>query len=85
MNQIFSRVKFKKKYFVWLFTFLIIAIAGETALPTLMAEMIEQGVVNQATNSIWLLAGGMVLVVLILCGQYASRKDFLTDCDTLCS
>ncbi|MFS5902868.1 hypothetical protein STY22_01205 [Streptococcus agalactiae] len=41
MNQIFSRVKFKKKYFVWLFTFLIIAIAGETALPTLMAEMIE--------------------------------------------
>lgn len=65
MNQIFSRVKFKKKYFVWLFTFLIIAIAGETALPTLMAEMIEQGVVNQATNSIWLLAGGMVLVVLM--------------------
>ncbi|WP_303974956.1 ABC transporter ATP-binding protein, partial [Streptococcus merionis] len=65
MNEIFSRVKFKKKYFVWLFVFLIIAIVGETALPTIMAEMLEQGVVNKQTNNIYLLAGGMAFGVLM--------------------
>ncbi|MCM1166944.1 MAG: ABC transporter ATP-binding protein/permease [Lachnospiraceae bacterium] len=67
MGTILSKVKLNKKYIVMLLIFMLIASVAEMMLPTLLANMIDDGVGGENKGVIFTLAVIMAVMAVLAC------------------
>ncbi len=67
MTTIFSRVKIRVKYVIWLLVFMLVSSITQMLLPTLISKMIDDGVSEGREGLIFVLAIAMIILSIVAC------------------
>ena len=67
MKTILKEVKFKKKQLILLFIFVLLSAIGQMLLPSLLSQMISQGVVLASNKTVFVIGLIMAVVTLFSC------------------